>query len=97
MDFMQMIQVADSAQQVLTILSTYLDSVRGAALLPEALLDAPLDDVRQVEVCMVELMGLVSASSRALDHRRVGAAKHAMHVFAAALWRLKPVIRRARE
>ena len=88
MDFLNLIQVADSAQSVLAILAAYLASVRGAAVLPDTLFNAPLKDVSHVEVRLAELMRLVTASSRALDGRRLRAAKQAMHVFAAAAWKL---------
>jgi hypothetical protein len=89
-ELLELIQVADSAQQVLSILATYLDSLRGTTLLPESLFNLPLDNARHVEARMVELMTLVTTSSRALDHRRVHAAKQALHVFAIALWKLRP-------
>ena len=82
--------MADSAPQVLQLLGAYMESLRSAAILPEWWQQVPLESPNQVQERMVELMGIVSLTSRQLDHRRCRAAKQAMHVFAVALWKLKP-------
>ena len=89
MELLDLIQVADSASQVIALLGTYLVSLRATAVLPESFFAVPLDNEHHVEERMVELIGMVSMASRQLDHRRVSVTKQALQVFAIALWKLK--------
>jgi hypothetical protein len=90
MELLELIQLADSAPQVMALLGSYVDSLREMTVLPEWWLQLPLDSPEQARQSMLALMGVVHAASRQLDHRRCAAAKQALHVFAAAVWKLRP-------
>jgi hypothetical protein len=93
-ELLDLIQIADSAPQVMTLLATYVESLRGATALPDWWLQLPLDSPDHAQQRMLALLGLVHSASRGLDHRCCAAAKEALHVFAVAVWKLKPGARR---
>jgi hypothetical protein len=88
-ELLDLIQITDSAQQVLEILRTYVETLRDAAPLPDWWLQLPLDSPDHARERMLELVAMVNLASRQLDDGRCGAAKQALQVFAVAVWKLK--------
>ena len=95
MEIIEVIRNADSAPKVLSTLSAYIESLRHAAVIPEALLRLPLKDADDVAQRMAALIGVVDLASRNLRERDCGIARNALQVFAAATWRLRGRQRRA--
>lgn len=94
MEILNLIQLADSAPQVLSLLAGYVHSLRGAGALPEWWLALPLENPDQARQSVFALMGLVHGASRRLDHGACASAKHALGVFAVALSKLEPRVKR---
>jgi len=95
MDVLEMIRSADSAPQVLSALSVYVESLRNVAVLPDWCLRLPLEGEADVYQRMVALITVVNLTSQHLRDRECNAAKHALRVFDAAIRRLRPKARRA--
>jgi hypothetical protein len=89
MELLDLIQISDSAQQVMELLRAYVDTLRAAAPLPEWWLHLPLDNPDHARQRMAELLAMVNAASRQLDDGRCAAAKQALQVFAVGVWKLK--------
>ena len=94
MEILNLIQVADSAPQVMAILAGYVESLRGAGTLPEWWFSLPLESPDQARQSVFALMGLVHGASRRLDHCACTSAKQALGVFAVALSKLDPGAKR---
>jgi hypothetical protein len=87
MHVIDLIQAAGSAQEVLGLLSAYVDGLRAADVLPEWWLRLPLEDPEGARRHLLGLMAIVNTASRRLDHGRCMAAKEALSVFAVGTWR----------
>jgi hypothetical protein len=90
MEVIDLIQSADSMQQVLELLRTYVEYMRAAPAsmaLPQWWLGLPLDSLEGARSHLLGLAAIVNAASRRLDHGRCAAAKEAMSVFAVGVWR----------
>jgi len=90
MDIAELIRNADSATEVLAALSVYIESLRNVPVIPEACLRLPIEGESDVWQRMLALVTVVNLSSQNLRDRDVNIAKHALQVFAAATWRLRP-------
>lgn len=94
MEIIDLIRNAETAPRVLAALSVYVESLRGAAVIPEWLLRLPLKGTDDVAQRMTALIGVVSLASQHLRDRDCSIAKGALQVFAAAAWRLRSRERR---
>ena len=94
MDILELIRNADSAPEILAALSVYIESLRNFAVIPEWCLRLPLQGEDDVGQRMMALIGVVNLASRNLRDRDCNVAKRALHVFAAATWRLRSRARR---
>jgi hypothetical protein len=92
MDVVEIIRNANSAPQVLSALSAYLESLNLAPMLPEWCF-RPMQGEADVRACMAALFSVVNLTSKHGLARECGTAKRALHVFAAALQRLKAASR----
>jgi hypothetical protein len=89
MEIIELIRSAESAPKVISALSLYIESLRHVAVIPEWLLRLPLkgsEDVAQRMSSLTAVVHLASQNQRVQDTR---IAKRALHVFAAATWRLR--------
>lgn len=89
MELLDLIRLADSAPQVMSLLASYVETLRGAAALPAWWHALPLESPDHVQQRMLALLGLVHTASRRLDDRACARAKQALHVFAFAAWKLR--------
>ena len=89
MEIMELIRNADTAPKVLSALSTYMESLRHVAAIPDWLLRLPLKGADDVAQRMSGLTAVVHLSSQNLRVRDTSVAKAALRVFAAATWRLR--------
>jgi hypothetical protein len=94
MDIVELIRNADSAPEVLSALSVYVESLRNVAAIPEWCLRLPLQGADDVGQRMMALIAVVNLTSQHLRHRDCNIAKRALQVFAAATWRLRSRERR---
>jgi len=90
MDIVELIRNADSVPEVFAALSTYAESLRHVAVIPQWCLRMPVEDEADLGRRMVALIGVIDLTSRNLRDRDCNIAKHALQVFAAAAWRLRP-------
>ncbi len=90
MDVIEFIRNADSAPEVLSALSVYVESLRNVSAIPDWCLRLPLQGETDVAARMVALIGVVNLTSQNLRDQDCNAAKRALQVFAAATWRLRP-------
>jgi len=88
MELLDLIQLADSAQDVMALLQTYVATLSDAAALPQWWLQLPLDHPDHARRRLAGLVTIVNISSRQLDARRCAAGKQALHVFAFGVWKL---------
>src|SRR5512135_218461 len=88
MDILQIIRSADSAPEVLSALSVYVESLRNVAVLPDWCL-LPLQGEADVYQRMAALIAVVNLSSQNLRDQECNAAKRALRVFDAAIRRLR--------
>jgi hypothetical protein len=89
MDALELIRTANSAPEVLSALSVYVESLRHAQVIPEWCLRLPLEGESDVAGRMMALITVVNLTSQNLRDRDCNTAKHALQVFAAAAWRLR--------
>jgi hypothetical protein len=89
MDVYEMIRNADSAADVLSALSVYVQSLGDTTAIPDWCLRLPLDGAADVYHRMVALVAAVNLASQNLRDRDCNLAKQALRVFAAAAWRLR--------
>lgn len=89
MDVIELIRNAQSAPEILSALSTYVESLRNVAAIPEWCLSLPLEGEDDVAQRMAALFTVVSLASQNLRHRDCDLAKRALRVFAAAASRLR--------
>jgi hypothetical protein len=91
MDVLELIRNADSAPEVLSALSVYVESLRNVSAIPDECLRLPLEGQADVSQRMIALVAVVNLTSQNLRYRDCNTAKHALRVFAAATWRLRPL------
>ena len=89
MDIVELIRNADSAPEVLRVLSAYVEILQHDHLFPDWCLQLPLEGEADVRARMLAVMAVVSLTSRNLCDQECNIAKGALRVFAAALWRLR--------
>jgi hypothetical protein len=89
MDVIELIRNADSAPEVLSALSVYVESLRHVPVIPDHCLRLPLEGEADLSQRMVALIAVVNLTSQNLRDRDCNIAKHALQVFAAATWRLR--------
>ena len=89
MDMIELIRNADTATEVLSALSVYVESLRNVAAIPGWCLRLPLEGEADVSERMLALVAVVNITSQHLLDRDCGIAKGALRVFAAAAWRLR--------
>jgi hypothetical protein len=89
MDILQFIRNADSAPEVISALSVYVESLRNVAVIPDWCLQLPFHGEDDVYQRMVALIAVVNLTSQNLRDRECNVAKRALQVFAAATWRLR--------
>jgi len=89
MEIIELIRNADSAPKVISALSTYCESLRHVAVIPDWLLRLPLKGADDVGNRMTALTAVVSLASQNLREKDTAAARKALKVFAAATWRLR--------
>jgi hypothetical protein len=89
MEIIELIRNADSAPKVLSALSTYVESLRHVAAIPDWLLRLPLKGADDVGQRMTALTAVVHLTSQNMRDQDCKAAKGALRVFAAATWRLR--------
>ena len=89
MDILELIRNADSAPEVLSALSVYVESLRNVSAIPDWCAQLPLHGETDVAARMVALISVVNLTSRNLLDQECNAAKRALQVFAAATWRLR--------
>ncbi|HTP62843.1 MAG TPA: hypothetical protein VMJ14_12250 [Burkholderiales bacterium] len=90
MDITELIRNANSAPEVLSALSVYIESLRHASVIPDWCLQLPLEGEADVKQRMLALVTVVNLTSQNLRDRDCNIAKQALQVFAAATWRLRP-------
>ena len=90
MDIVELIRNADSVPEVFSALSVYVESLRHVAAIPEWCLQMPIQDEADLGRRMVALIAVINLTSQNLRDRDCNIAKHALQVFAAASWRLRP-------
>ena len=95
MQILDAIALADSAQQVVDLLRTYVEGGDLAAALPVWWLRMPLNNTAQARQHLLGLMAIVNAASRGLDHARCAVAKQALSVFAIGLWKCEALAPKA--
>jgi hypothetical protein len=89
MDILQIIRNTDSAPEVLSALSVYVESLRNVAVIPDWCLQLPFRGEDDVYQRMLALIAVVNLTSQNLRDRDCSIAKRALQVFAAATWRLR--------
>ena len=89
MDIVDLIRNADSAPQVISVLSTYVESLRNVAVIPDWCRALPLQGEYDVQQRMAELIVLVNLTSQNLRYSECKSVKRALRVFAAATDRLR--------
>ena len=89
MNAFELIRNADSAADVLSALSVYVQSLRDAAVIPDDCLRLPLEGPADVYRRMLALIPVVSLASQHLRDRDCNVAKQALRVFAAAAAKLR--------
>jgi hypothetical protein len=89
MDILELIRSANSAPEVLSALSVYVESLRNIAVIPEWCLRLPLEGEADVSQRMLELIAVVNLTSQNLRDAECNSAKRALRVFAEAAWRLR--------
>jgi len=97
LDPIELIQFANSAEEVLGVLRAYGETLREAAALPPWWLQLPLADPEHALWRLFALVAIVNAASKQLDERRRGAGKRALQVFAAGVWKIKLLMREKRQ
>ncbi|HTQ76889.1 MAG TPA: hypothetical protein VMI15_02595 [Burkholderiales bacterium] len=90
MDAYELIRNADSAADVLSALSVYVQSLGDVTVIPDWCRQLPLDGAADVYQRMLALVAVVNLASQNLRDRECNLAKQALRVFAAAYWRLRP-------
>lgn len=89
MDVLELIRNADSAPEVLSALSVYVESLRNVSVIPELCLRLPLEGQADVSQRMMALVTVVNLTSQNLRDQDCNIPKRALRVFAAATWRLR--------
>jgi len=89
MDILELIRNADSAPEVLSALSVYVESLRNVSAIPDWCRQLPFQGEDDVYQRMLALITVVNLTSQNLLDRECNAAKRALQVFAAATWRLR--------
>jgi hypothetical protein len=90
MDIVELIRNADSVPEVFSALSAYAESLRSVAVIPEWCLRMPIEGEADLSQRMLALIAVINLTSQNLRDRDCNIAKHALQVFAAAAWRLRP-------
>jgi hypothetical protein len=90
MDILELIRTADTAPEVLSALSVYVESLRNVSAIPDWCLRLPLEGESDVYQRMLALIAVVNLTSQNLRDRECNIAKRALQAFAAATWRLRP-------
>jgi len=90
MDIVELIRNADSVPEVFSALSVYAESLRHVSVIPEWCLQMPIEGEADLGRRMVALIAVINLTSQNLRDRDCNIAKHALQVFAAASWRLRP-------
>jgi hypothetical protein len=94
LDSIELIGLANSVEDVLTVLRVYGETL-GDAALPQWWRQLPLADAEQALWRLFALEAIVNAASKQLDEGRRAAAKHALQVFAAGVWKIKLLAHRS--
>ena len=89
MDVFELIRNAQSTPEVLSALSSYVESLRNVAVIPDWCLRLPLKGEDDVAQRTAALFAVVSLASQNLRHRDCDLAKRALRVFAVAASRLR--------
>jgi len=89
MDFTELIRNADSAADVVSALSVYIESLRHVSAIPDWCLQLPIEGEADVKERMLAMVAVVNLTSQHLRDRDCNIAKQALQVFAAATWRLR--------
>ena len=89
MDVLELIRCADSAAEVLSALSIYVESLRGAPFIPEWCSRLPFEGEADVYRRMLALISIVNLNSQNLLGRHRPAIERATAVFAAGVLRLR--------
>jgi hypothetical protein len=89
MEIIDLIRNADSAVDVLSALSVYVESLRNVSAIPDWCLRLPLEGEADVTQRMAALFAVVNLASQNLRDRDCNSAKRALRVFAAAALRLR--------
>ena len=89
MDVLELIRSADSAAEVWSVLSAYVESLRGVPFIPEWCARLPLEG--EADICrrLLALISMVSLNSQNLLGRHRPTIERAVAVFAAAVFRLR--------
>jgi hypothetical protein len=88
-DVLELIRNADSAAQVLSALSVYVESLRGAPFIPQWCSRLPFEGENDVTRRMLALIAMANLDSQGLLGRHRATLERAVAVFAAAAWRLR--------
>lgn len=94
MDMTEFIRNADSAAEVLSALSVYVESLRHVPAIPDWCRQLPIQGEEDVKARMLAIIAVVNLTSQNLRDRDCDNAKSALRVFAAACWQLRPRARR---
>ncbi|HEY8069905.1 MAG TPA: hypothetical protein VIF38_13565 [Burkholderiales bacterium] len=89
MNAVELIRNANSAPEVLSALSVYVESLRHVPVIPHECLRLPLEGEADVSQRMMALVAVVNLTSQNLRDQDCNVAKRALQVFAAATWRLR--------
>ena len=89
MDVLELIRNADSAAEVFSALSVYVESLRGTPVIPEWFARLPFDGESDVYRRMLALISMANLGSSRLLGRHLATVERAVAVFAAAAWRLR--------
>jgi len=90
MDMTELIRNADSAAEVFSALSVYVESLRHVSAIPDWCQQLPIRGEEDVRARMLAMVAVVNLTSQHLRDEDCNAAKRVLRVFATACWRLRP-------
>jgi len=89
MDILELIRNADSAPEVFSALSVYVESLRDTPFIPHWCARLPFDGEADVYRRMLAMIAMVNLNSQNLLGRHRPTVERAVAVFSAAAWRLR--------
>lgn len=89
LDVLELIRNADSAADVFSALSVYVQSLRGTPFIPDWCSRVPFEGEADVYQRMLALISMANLHSQNLLGRHRPTIERAVAVFAAAAWRLR--------